>query len=237
MSSSRDLPDDLLEELARRDNPEYAEVPTENSIDPFSNFVDPFKSKPKKTSAKKSKKSAEEKKPSKTIVEKTEQPQESPLGIEVYDNPESSTEEDTNPVEEDNFYNLIRGGHTTSEVVEGALGEIAEELAYLRKYRNTLYKTKADFSMVSEKRVKAIKSAVELIVLKKGLLENSDKKGDLDLSGEPFKKVFKLLLSKVSATLDNVKVPGDLKDKFFIMLSQELDNFDRDARKILGDNT
>lgn len=125
----------------------------------------------------------------------------------------------------------IRDEDSAATVLNSVMGEIAEELAYLKQWKRENYNLKDDFSDISLKRVQMLKEMVKSLV-EKEKLKNSRSSGKVDFHSEGFKNVFRYFLQVVQDTFTKVNIPKQFNDIFFTQLAKDLDNFEKKAEKI-----
>lgn len=137
----------------------------------------------------------------------------------------------TDPTRNDALCSVVKRDDATNDIYKQVMREIAEELSYLKAYRKVHYLANADISEVSVKRVKALKTFVEILV-EKDKAKNSAYDGKIDFSGERFEKVMEFILGMVKETFEKVGIPDQFNDIFFIQLAQNLEGFEKKVEKI-----
>jgi len=135
------------------------------------------------------------------------------------------------PTADDSLLESIRSGDPTATILNNVLEEIAEEVCYLKAYRNTGWEDHTDFSDVSAKRIRSLKSLVESLV-EREKLKNSKDTGKVDFHSKNFENVFAHFLGIIKETFEKVSVPKQYEDIFFTQLAKDLDGFERAAEKI-----
>lgn len=135
------------------------------------------------------------------------------------------------PTIDDKLLASIRSGDPASAVFNNVLEEIAEELCYLKAFRNTNWDGDLDFSDISAKRIRSLKSLVESLV-EREKINNSKNVGKVDFQGKNFENVFSYFLGVIKETFDSCGIPPQFSDIFFTKLAKELDGFEKKAERI-----
>jgi len=135
------------------------------------------------------------------------------------------------PTREDVLLESIRNDEPVATILNQVLEEIAEEACYLKAFRKDNSGPGMDFSDVSAKRIKMLKSLVESLV-EKEKIKNSKDTGKIDFHSKNFENIFAHFLNVVKETFEKVSVPKQYEDIFFTQLAKDLDGFERAAEKI-----
>lgn len=135
------------------------------------------------------------------------------------------------PTLDDILLESIRDGDPVSTILNHVLMEIAEEVCYLKAYRNSGWDAETDFSDISAKRIRSLKSLVESLV-EKEKLKNSKDTGKVDFHSKNFENVFVHFLEVIKETFEKVKIPSQYTSIFFAQLGKDLDGFEKEAEKI-----
>lgn len=135
------------------------------------------------------------------------------------------------PTLDDNLLESIKGGDAIATILNYVLVEIAEEVCFLKAQRNNSWNAETDYSDVSAKRIRSLKTLVESLVEKEKLKNNKDT-GKIDFHSKNFENIFGHFLGVVKETFDKIGVPAQYGDIFFTQLTKNLDGFERDAEKI-----
>lgn len=136
-----------------------------------------------------------------------------------------------NPTENDNLVSVIRDNKPTNTVLRAIMGEIAEEAAYIKAWRNDNWNTGEDISEATFKRIRMLKHLVETIVEQEKIKKNSVT-GKVDFHGEAFQKVLKYFLETIQKIFRKVHIPVQFEDIFFTELAKSFDNFEKIAERI-----
>jgi hypothetical protein len=136
----------------------------------------------------------------------------------------------SDPTKNDVLCTMLKQEDNTSILLGSVMGEIAEELAYLKAYRRIHYIAGENISDVSLKRTKALESLVKSLVEKDKLKHVSE--GKIDFYGERFEKVMEFILTVVKEAFDKVGIPDQFSDIFFVQLAQDLEGFEKKVDKI-----
>jgi hypothetical protein len=135
------------------------------------------------------------------------------------------------PTLDDSLLESIKGGDPVATILNHVLEEIAEEVCYLKAYRNTGWDAETDFSDVSAKRIRSLKSLVDSLI-EKERLKNSKDTGKVDFHSKNFENVFVYFLDVIKETFEKVAIPKEFEGIFFTQLAKDLDGFEKAAEKI-----
>ena len=124
----------------------------------------------------------------------------------------------------------IRDDDTPDMVLKAVLLGLAEEQSSLRLLREKRSKEDKDTSFISLKRGTILKYMSETLLQRQALMGTV---GEIDLRGPKFREVFKMLLSIISETFDEIKAPHEYKEMFFHALSKNLDGWEERAERII----
>lgn len=138
-----------------------------------------------------------------------------------------------NPPEEfvdDDVCLSIRDDDTPCKVLKAVLLGLAEEQASLKNLRQKKQADGKDTSFISLKRGTLLKYMSETLLQRQSMAGGSD---EMDLRGPKFREVFKMFLSVISDTFDQVKIPTEYKQMFYHALSRNLEGWEERAEKII----
>ena len=133
-------------------------------------------------------------------------------------------------VAEDFILRTVEEDDSPDNVLRAVMGGLAEEQAALRILRKNKQTAGKDVSGISMKRGTLLKYMSDTIIQRKAISGTSD---DLNLKGLKFREVFKLFLSVISKTFDEVKIPPEFKELFFQKLSYNLEGWEEKAEKVV----
>lgn len=114
-------------------------------------------------------------------------------------------------------------------VLQAVLWGLAEEQASLKDLRKSRGIKGMDTSPISMKRGTLLKYMSDTLIQKQALAGGS---GELDLKSPKFREVFKMFLSIISDTFDEVKIPVEYREMFFHALSKNLEGWEERAEKV-----
>ena len=134
------------------------------------------------------------------------------------------------PTKNDNLCTVFKQEDNTGILLGHVMGEIAEELAYLKAYRKIHYIAEEDTSDISLKRTKALETLVKALVEKDKLKHGAE--GKIDFYGEKFEKIMEFVLGIVKDAFEKVGIPDQFNDIFFVQLAQDLEGFEKKVEKI-----
>lgn len=137
------------------------------------------------------------------------------------------------PLLNNKLLEIVKKKSFDSELEKESLRIVAEEIAYLGSVRETQYNAGLDTSKISLRRIQSIQGLLEIIAKKKSEASGSGDKAEFDFSSDPFRRVFRYILSIVSKTFDEVQIPSNHKQVFFVSLSKNLENFEQEANRIV----
>jgi len=136
-----------------------------------------------------------------------------------------------NPIANDVLVETIRNDDPTSTILNTVLEEIAEEVAFLKAWRNQNWNGELDISESSFKRTRMLKQFVETVVEREKLRQNKNT-GSIDFHSENFQRVLGHFLTVIQKTFKKVNIPNQYEDIFFSQLAKEFDGFEKRAEKI-----
>jgi hypothetical protein len=113
----------------------------------------------------------------------------------------------------------IKEDDVPDQVLKTVLWGLAEEQASLKSLRKKNGKDGKDTSYISLKRGTLLKYMSETLIQKQALSGNT---GNFDLRSPKFREVFKMFLTLISDTFDEVKIPSEYREMFFHALSKNL---------------
>jgi hypothetical protein len=123
----------------------------------------------------------------------------------------------------------IREDDPPDTVLKTVLMGLAEEQNSLKDLRVKKGKDGKDTSFISLKRGTLLKYMSETLIQKQALVGIAS---DLDLRGPKFREVFKLLLTIISNTFDEIKIPAEYREMFFHSFKKNLDGWEIKAEKL-----
>jgi len=124
----------------------------------------------------------------------------------------------------------IREDELPDTILKAVIMGLAEEQSSLKSLRQKKQNEGKDSSYISVKRGMLLKYMSETLLQRQTLTGFT---GELDLRGPRFREVFKMLLTIVSDTFDEIKVPPEYKQMFFHALSRNLDGWEERAEKLV----
>jgi len=125
----------------------------------------------------------------------------------------------------------IKEDEVPEAVLKAVLYGLAEEQASLKNLRVKRSRDPdKDYSGISLKRGMLLKSMAETELQRQAL---SGGNGELDLRGPKFREIFKMFLSLISDTFDEVKIPPEYREMFFHALSRNLEGWEERADKAI----
>lgn len=136
-----------------------------------------------------------------------------------------------NPLDNDPLLGVIRDNRPTNTVLNKVMEEIAEEIAFIKAWRNKNWDSDKDLSEATFRRIKMLKNLVETII-EKEKLRKEENVGKIDFHGEAFQRVLKYFLETIQNTFRKINIPRQYEDIFFTELSKVFDNFEKQAEKL-----
>jgi len=136
-----------------------------------------------------------------------------------------------NPIVNDSLVESVKNDDPTSTILNTVLEEIAEEVAFLKSWRNQNWNGELDISESSFKRTRMLKQFVETVV-EREKLRQSKNTGKIDFHSENFQRVLEHFLTVIQKTFKKVHIPNQYEDIFFSQLAKEFDGFEKRAEKI-----
>ena len=133
-------------------------------------------------------------------------------------------------VDDDIISITIKEDELPDAVLKAVLLGLAEEQFSLRNLREKKEKDGKDTSHISIKRGTLLKYMSETLIQRQNVVGGV---GEIDLKGPKFREIFKLFLSIVADTFDEMKIALEYKDMFFNSLSHNLEGWENKAEKIL----
>jgi len=115
-------------------------------------------------------------------------------------------------------------------VLKAVLTGLAEEQSSLKDLRQKRSREGKDTSYISLKRGTLLKFMSETLLQRQALAGTTS---ELDLRGPKFREVFKMFLSIISETFEEIKIPAEYKEMFFHALSRNLEGWEGRAEKIV----
>lgn len=135
------------------------------------------------------------------------------------------------PTENDKLLSSIRSRSSNSTVLNNVMEEIAEEVAYLKAWRNENWDGEKDISDATSKRILALRKIVETLIDREKLKQEKNL-GKIDFYSENFQNVLKHFLEVIQETFTKVNIPRQYSDIFFSQLAKDFDGFEKKAEKI-----
>jgi len=133
-------------------------------------------------------------------------------------------------VEEDSISITIKDDDLPDAILKAVLLGLSEEQQALKNLRAKKDLENKDTSSISFKRGSLLKYMSETLIQRQALVGGS---GDIDLKGPKFREIFKMILTMVSETFEEVKIPPEFRDLFFQALSRNMVGWEVKAEKIL----
>jgi len=124
----------------------------------------------------------------------------------------------------------IKEDELPDTVLKAVIMGLAEEQSSLKTLRQKRQGEGKDSSYISVKRGMLLKYMSETLIQRQTLTGYT---GELDLRGPRFREVFNMLLTIISDTFDEIKVPPEYKEMFFHALSKNLDGWEERAEKLV----
>lgn len=150
-------------------------------------------------------------------------------GLELADDDPSMLPDD--PTIGDALYTAVQEGASPDDLFSSMIQEVAEELSFLKASRKAHFFGGGNFSNISEKRLKGIKSMAELVALKNK--EFAQLIGaEVDFKGEGFKNVMSLFLRLVKKSMEDSSIPSEAIQSVFARLQKELIGYEDMAKKV-----
>lgn len=128
----------------------------------------------------------------------------------------------------------IKEDELPDTVLKAVIMGLAEEQSSLKSLRQKRYNEGKDSSYISLKRGTLLKYMSETLIQRQNLTGYT---GELDLRGPRFREVFKMLLTIISDTIDEIKVPVEYREMFFHALSRNLEGWEERAEKLVKKTT
>ena len=156
--------------------------------------------------------------------------------IAEYEDVEELTELALDPTEGDSLCESAIDSAPSDSMYGGIIQEVTEELAYLKASRIANYKGGGNFSNISEKRLRGLKTLSELISLRDKELAASAG-AEVDFNGEGFKNITQLMLKIVKKALEDSNVDSQTIQTFFSKMQKELIGYEGRAKRVYrGEN-
>jgi hypothetical protein len=124
----------------------------------------------------------------------------------------------------------IKEDEVPDTLLKAILGGLAEEENSLRTLRQKRGKDGKDTSFISLKRGTLLKYMSETVLQKQAL---SGATGEFDLRGPKFREIFKMFLTIISDTIDEVKIPAEYREMFFHSLQKNLEGWEERADRVI----
>ena len=125
----------------------------------------------------------------------------------------------------------IRDDELPDAVLKAVLMGLGEEQQALKSLREKRAKDdRVDYSHIALKRGTLLKYMSETLIQRQALVGGA---GEIDLKGPKFREIFKMFLTTIADTFDEVKIPSEFKDLFFQTLAHNMDGWEAKAEKIL----
>jgi len=137
----------------------------------------------------------------------------------------------TNPAANDRLLEVIRKDDSTVTILNTAMEEIAEDAAYIKAWRNTVWDGQKDVSEAALSRIKMLSELVKTIIEREKLKEKKSI-GKVDFHSENFQNVLKYFMSIIVGTFKKVQIPSQFEDIFFTQLAKDFGGFEKKAEKI-----
>lgn len=137
----------------------------------------------------------------------------------------------TNPAANDRLVEVIRRDESTLTMLNTIMEEIAEEAAYLKAWRNSVWDGKNDISEATLSRIKMLSELVKTLS-EREKLKKEKAVGKIDFHSENFQNVLKYFMSTILGTFKKVQIPQQYEDIFVTQLARDFDGFEKKAEKI-----
>lgn len=124
----------------------------------------------------------------------------------------------------------IKEDELPDTVLKAVIMGLAEEQSSLKSLRQKRQNEGKDSSYISVKRGMLLKYMSETLIQRQTMTGYT---GELDLRGPRFREVFKMLLTIISDTFDEIKIPAEYKEMFFHALSRNLEGWEERAEKLV----
>jgi hypothetical protein len=124
----------------------------------------------------------------------------------------------------------IKEDEIPETILKAVLGGLAEEENSLRTLRVKRGKDGKDTSYISLKRGTLLKYMSETLLQRQALMGST---GEFDLRGPKFREIFKMFLTIISDTIDEVKIPAEYREMFFHMLQKNLEGWEERADRVI----
>lgn len=137
----------------------------------------------------------------------------------------------TNPAVNDKLVEVVRRDDSTVTILNTLMEEIAEDAAYLKAWRNTVWDGQKDISESVLSRTKMLSEFVKALS-EREKLKREKAVGKVDFHSENFQNVLKYFMSVIIETFRKVQIPPQYEDIFVTQLAKEFDGFEKKAEKI-----
>jgi hypothetical protein len=117
-----------------------------------------------------------------------------------------------------------------NEVLKSVLYGLAEEQSSLRSLRKKKEGEQKDSSHISMKRGMLLKYMSETLLQRQALVGNAP--SEIDFRSTKFREVFRMFLQTIADTIDEVRIPPEHKELFFLKLTKNLEGWEDKAEKI-----
>jgi hypothetical protein len=135
------------------------------------------------------------------------------------------------PIIGDALCEVTKEGSTADLIYSSMIAEAAEELAYLKASREAQFKGGGNFSSISEKRLKGIKTLADLVTLKNKEFANL-LGAEVDFKGEGFKSIMTLFLKLVKKSMEDSNLPAQSIQTVFARLQKSLLGYEEKASRV-----
>jgi len=137
------------------------------------------------------------------------------------------------PLQNDALVSAVRKEHTSSSIMNVIMQEIAEEVAFIKAWRNQNFDGDKDLSEATFKMIRMLGQLIEAIGEKEKL--KSKVGGKIDFHSRSFERVMKHFLDVIYKTFKGVNIPKQYEDIFFSQLAKEFNGFEKTAEKLYYD--
>jgi hypothetical protein len=137
----------------------------------------------------------------------------------------------SDPTENDQLVTAVRKDTSTASVMNAIMEEMAEEVAFIKAWRNQNWDGSADLSEATFRRAKMLRDLME-ITAKRDALRKEQSVGKIDFYSDNFQRVMKYYLETIQDTFHKVNIPSQFEDIFFTQLAKEFGNFEKTAEKL-----
>jgi hypothetical protein len=124
----------------------------------------------------------------------------------------------------------IQNDEVPDVVLKGVLLGMAEEQRALRDIRVKKTKENKETSQYSTKRGTLLKYMSDALIQRQALVSTA---GELDIKGPKFREIIKLFLTMIRETFEELKIPTEYRDQFFVALGRNLEGWESKVEKIL----